>query len=130
MPMLKDNPEPMKLEVGDAVAGFPDEVQNAPIGPTIGVAAIALNMALKYYDINTVQEGTLYQQYKLEGRNMPGLHLDMVFEAAMRIEEHLIGGNKRVAMLMVVACLDEDEAEDASITEEPEAETPTSSDAQ
>lgn len=114
MPMLKDDPKRMTFEASDALAGMPVEVKEAQIGPMIGVAAIALNMAMKYYDINTVQDGTLYQQYKLEGRNMPNLELYMVFEAAMQIEAHLIAANKRVARLMVAAALDEADAEDAS----------------
>ena len=90
----------------------------------IGVAAIALNMAMKYHDISTVQDGTLYQQYKLEGRNMVPLHMDMVFETAIQIEQHLISANKRVARMMVLAALDEREpdAENAEVPEHPSTE--------
>ena len=49
---------------------------NASTTPVEGVAAIALTMAMKFCDINTVQDGVLYQQYKMEGKNMSGLHLD------------------------------------------------------
>lgn len=122
MPIMKDDTGPMKFEPGDAMAGMPEEVQNTQIGPMIGVAAIALNMALKYHDIATVQDGTLYQQYKLEGRNMCELHLDIVFETAMQIEEHLISANKRVAMLMVAACLPDDS--EAEVTEAEDAASP------
>src|SRR5690348_10454121 len=107
MAELENKPRSMKFEQSDAIAGLPDEVVNEPIGPMIGVAAIALNMAMKYHDISTVQDGQLYQQYKLEGRNMVSLHLDMVFHTAMQIEEHLISANKRVAKLMVLAVIDE-----------------------
>jgi hypothetical protein len=73
------------------------------VAPAHGIAAIALNMALKYYNINTVQDGQLYQQYKLEGRNMRELHLDMVFETAIKIEMHLLGASERIAKLVVEA---------------------------
>jgi hypothetical protein len=102
-----EQPTSMKFEKGDATAGFSDDEVNTPLGPMIGVAAIALNMAMKYHDINTVADGALYQQYKIEGRNMVPLHLDMVFDTAMQIERHLISGNKRVAKLMVAAVLED-----------------------
>jgi hypothetical protein len=104
------------------------EVANAApgtkIAPAHGIAAIALNMALKYHDINTVQDGELYQQYKLEGRNMHTLHLDHVFETAIRMEAHLIGGSKRIAGLLVDALeiIVTDEEEEARRQEEAKRE--------
>ncbi len=120
MTVMKDDPKPMTLEPGEALAGMPEEVKNEPLGPMIGVAAIALNMALKYHDINTVQDGALYQQYKLEGRNMRNLQLEYVFDTALRIEEHLINANQRVAKLLVASVLLEDDSEG-----EPEASEET-----
>lgn len=83
------DPRDLAKELGPAA--------DAPIGPWVGVASIALNMAMKYHDITTVQDGALYQQYKLEGRNMRSLHIDMVFETAMKIEKHLVRSHKRIA---------------------------------
>jgi hypothetical protein len=76
---------------------------NTPVAPAHGIAAIALSMALKYHDIATVQDGVLYQQYKMEGRNMRDLHIDMVFETAIKIEIHLMGASDRIAKLIVDA---------------------------
>lgn len=45
----------------DGTAGLPEEIKHEPVGPMIGVVTIALNLALKYHDINTVQDGTLKQ---------------------------------------------------------------------
>src|SRR5262245_34096250 len=103
----------MKFNVAeDGTAGLPSEiVNNAPVGPMVGISALALNMALKYHDSNTVQDGTLYQQYKLEGKNMHGLHLDMVFDTAIQIEQHLVAANTRVAKMIVLAALERDESE-------------------
>jgi hypothetical protein len=74
-----------------------------PIGMAQGIAAIALNMAMKYYDITIVKDGTMYQQYKLEGRNMRDLHLDAVFETAIKIEKHLIESNGRIDKIIIEA---------------------------
>ena len=76
---------------------------NAPVAPAHGIAAIALSMSMKYHDIATVQDGTLYQQYKLEGKNMIPLHLDMVFETAERMEMWLLGASDRIAKIVVEA---------------------------
>ena len=85
---------------------------SAPIAPAHGIAAIALTMAMKYHEINTVQDGALYQQYKIEGKNMVPLHLDMVFDTAIKIEAHLLGASERIAKLVCDAILvgvDEDD---------------------
>jgi len=73
---------------------------NAPIAPAHGIAAIALSMSMKYHNINTVKDGALYQQYKLEGKNMVPLHLDMVFADAERIETWLLGASDRIAKVV------------------------------
>jgi hypothetical protein len=89
----------------EALIGATDlePLKEVKLAPSHGIAALALNFALKYHDINTVQDGTLYQQYKLEGRNMRDLHLDMVFETALKIEVHLLGASERIAKLVVDA---------------------------
>lgn len=74
-----------------------------PIAPAHGIAAVALSMALKYHDIATVQDGTLYQQYKLEGKNFRELHLDHVFEVAIKMEAFLLGASDRIAKIVVDA---------------------------
>lgn len=102
----------------DAQAMFSElqPLEHARVGVAHGIAAIALNMAIKYHDIGTVQDGTLYQQYKLEGRNMTVLHLDMVFETAMRIEAHLMGSSQRIAS-MVIDALAAGAGEEAPVTD-------------
>lgn len=113
------DPKEMAKELGPAA--------DAPVGPCIGVAAIALNMAMKYHDFSTIQDGALYQQYKLEGRNIQTIHLDHVLETAMRIEQHLIQANKRVADLLILSLadlVDADEAASGSPQETPEPNKP------
>ena len=80
-----------------------EPIRNTAVEPAVGVAALALNFALRYHDISTVQDGALYQQYKLEGRNMLVLHLDAVFETAMKMEAHLMGASDRIASLIIDA---------------------------
>ena len=76
------------------------------VAPAHGIAAIALSMAMKYHDMNMVQDGTLYQQYKLEGRNMVPLHLDMVFETAIRMEQYMLGASHRTASIVMEVLVD------------------------
>lgn len=91
----------IKLERGEnTIDEIAQHLPDAPMSPYVGTAAIALQFAMKYCDINTVQDGTLYQQYKLEGRNMTGLHLDHVFEIAAQIERHLLQTSDRIAKIV------------------------------
>lgn len=82
---------------GDNLLDLGPEAANSPIPTGVAVAAIALNFAMKYHDINTVQDGTLYQQYKLEGKNFEALHLGAVFDTAKQIEAHLMSGANRLS---------------------------------
>jgi hypothetical protein len=83
-----------------------DAIKGAPIAAAHGIAAVALSLALKYHDIATVQDGTLYQQYKLEGRNLTNLHLDHVFETAIKMEAFLLGASERIATIVFDAIAD------------------------
>lgn len=80
-----------------------EPLKDAPAAPAHVIASIALNMAMKYHDITLVKDGILYQQYKLEGRNMPSLHLDIVFETAIKIERHLLMSSERIATMIIEA---------------------------
>lgn len=90
-----------KIE-NDIIKGL-EPIAGAPVAAAHAIGAIALNMALKYHDIATVQDGTLYQQYKLEGKNFRELHLDHVFETAILMEMHLMGSSQRIAKMVVDA---------------------------
>lgn len=104
MTEITDDPREFAKELGPAA--------DARIGPMVGVAAIALNMAMKYHDINTVQDGALYQQFKLEGKNLQPLHLELVFETAIQIEKHLVEANKRVTDHLVETLMKMDDPEE------------------
>lgn len=95
-----------------------EPISGTPVSAATGVAALALNFALQYHDFTTVQDGALYQQYKLEGRNMRVLHLNDVFETAIRMEAHLLGASERIVNLVVDAIA-------TAVEDEPEPDTGT-----
>jgi hypothetical protein len=105
--------EPFKEVV--AVSG------DTKIAPAHGIAAIALSMALKYHDMNMVKDGTLYQQYKIEGRNLKTIGLEDVFDTAIRMEVYLLGASDRIAKLVVdaLAVATEDEPKAGTANAEP-----------
>lgn len=80
-----------------------ESIKDAPIAPAHAIAALALNMAIKYHDMSIIKDGTLYQQYKLEGRNISPMDLDLVFETAIKMEMFLLGASDRIAKLIVDA---------------------------
>lgn len=93
---------------------------NAPMSAATGIASIALSMAMKYCNMNTVQEGALYQQYKLEGRNIGPCTLEWVFHIADQIEQRLLFAQNRMSMMALEQAYD-DVAEVLSSEEEPDS---------
>jgi hypothetical protein len=85
----------------DPTEGLPEEVKDSKITTQMGVAAIALNIAMRYHDTNVVKDGALYQQYKLEGKNLQPLMLDHVLETAIKIEKHLLESHSRMALMLI-----------------------------
>ena len=100
-------------EMADEMSKDLAPIADTPVAPAHGIAAIALNMALKYHDTNMVKDGALYQQYKLEGKNFRPFTVDEVFETAMRMEAWLLGASDRIAKI-VIDCVEDAviEAED------------------
>jgi hypothetical protein len=98
-----NNMTDQNLMAGSPLAELAPQLGETPVAPAHGIAAIALNFAIKYHDIGTVQDGALYQQYKLEGRNLIPLDLAMVFETAIKMEMHLLGASERIAKVVVDA---------------------------
>jgi hypothetical protein len=78
-----------------------EEISEAPIAPGTAVAAIALKMAMTFTGMSLVTDGILYQQYKLEGRNIASIDISWVFEVAIQIERHLLGGSDRIAEMLL-----------------------------
>lgn len=106
--MTEIDPTMGSVEVNTQEAAEPiklvsDHLPGGPVAPAHGIAALALSLAVKYHDVSTIKDGALYQQYKLEGRNIVPLHLDMVFETAIRMEAWLLGASDRIAKIIVDA---------------------------
>lgn len=80
-----------------------DTLGNAPISAPRGIAAMALSMAMKYHDVATIKDGVMYQQMKMEGKNIMPIHLDHVLETAERLEMWLVGADERFAKMIVEA---------------------------
>ena len=83
-----------------------EPIADQPMSAAHGVAAVALGMALRYYDTSTVQEGGLYQQLKLEGRNIQALHPDMVLDLAKHFERHIMEAPNRLSEMVIDAVID------------------------
>jgi len=116
----------MDAEPKEGLAALTPHIGDTSVAPAVGIGAIALEMAMKYHAINTVSDGSLYQQYKLEGRNMIPLQLQLVFETAMRIEAHLLGASERIAGIVLDAVLEpEDPAETENDTTSPDSTAAT-----
>lgn len=114
----------MEIEKEDMTKDLED-LKDTPVGPAVGMASIALNLAMKYHDMQMVSDGTLYQQYKLEGRNMTTIGLADVFETAIQIEKHLMGSRERIAKFIAAAFEIEVEDEpDGEASGEPVDTTP------
>lgn len=74
---------------------------DTPISPAQGVAAIAMNFALKYADVSVIKDGVMYQQRKMEGANIAPIDLEYVFDVAKQIERHLVLSERRVQALLL-----------------------------
>ncbi len=108
---------PEHLDATDEVNALAEAVPGAAVAVPQGVAAIALTMAMKYHDMSMIKDGQLYQQYKLEGRNIRNIELSDVFETAIQIERHLMAANERVSAWMLEAlevAITEADADDAT----------------
>jgi hypothetical protein len=97
-----------------------EPLKDTPVAPAHVVASIALHMAMKYHDIQVVKDGALYQQYKLEGKNLQPLQLDTVLETAKILEAHLLGASERIAKMVVEAITREDPDEPGDAKPDPD----------
>lgn len=104
-----------------------EPMKDAPVAPAHGIAALALNMSLKYHDINMVKDGTLYQQYKLEGKNFRPFTVDEVFETAMKMEAWLLGASDRIAKIVIdcveTAIIETEDEDDGALSSQHHSNT-------
>lgn len=81
----------------------PAGAENAPMGYATGIAAVALNMAMKWHDTGTIKDGAMYQALKAEGRNIPTLTLNDVLDTAKVLEAHLALASNRISEIVTDA---------------------------
>ena len=85
--------QPELPQAGESFKGLAKHMGDTPIAPAHGIAALALDMSMKYHDMSIVKDGALYQQFKLEGKNIRTIGLDDVFADAVKIEAWLLGAS-------------------------------------
>lgn len=86
------------------------EIQVTGLGPDLDlndmtkderIRSLSLMLAIKYHGETVVKDGTLYQQYKLEGRNMRTLDDEMIIETAVRYETFIRCGENPERMALI-----------------------------
>lgn len=83
---------------------FDDVIEHAgdvKIHPSTGMAAIAMNMAMRWHDMCMIKDGALYQQKKVEGANIQVINLNDVLRTAKQIEAWLLTAPNRHAEMLV-----------------------------
>lgn len=112
--MTDDSVNPL----GDMAEVLPPDTKLS-MSPATAIAALGLSMSLKFHDINTVQDGTLYQQFKLEGKNLRGLHINDVLDLAKVLEQHILSAPSRMTDRIMESLMDSfaDAADDDSTVE-------------
>lgn len=105
---------------GNELLNLP-ELKEVALSTPHAISSLAMNFAMKFHDINTVQEGALYQQMKLEGKNLSPLFLEYVFETAARIELWLMRSPNRLSEALLNEFADAVEAvlEEDALAPEP-----------
>ncbi len=96
---MTDEPQDQKENPFKAL----EPIADAPVTPATTVAALALNLALKFHDMGMIKDAAMYQQFKLEGKNIVPLQLAMVLDTALKMEGYLLGASERIAKIVVDA---------------------------
>ncbi len=84
-----------------------EAIKDAPVSPATAIAAVALNFAMKWYDMTTIKDGAMYQQKKLEGANFQYYDFPDVLERAKEIELWILGSPSRLSQAVLEVIADE-----------------------
>lgn len=90
----------MTDEASENLLNIP-ELADTKVSPYIGIAALALNMALKWHDMRLIKDGTLYQQIKLENKPIHEIDMSDILETAHQFEKHLMMSPGRLAKVVL-----------------------------
>lgn len=77
-----------------------EPIRDAPMTTSMAIAAISLNMAMKYHDFTVVKDGVMYQQLKMEQKEMRTIQFEDVLETADRIRDYLIESESVIRSMM------------------------------
>lgn len=83
-----------------------EPVGDVKMSPAHGLAAVALNMALKYHDISVIKDGNMYQTMKLEGRNIKSIGIRDILDTAELFEAHLMSAPNRLSQIVIDALVE------------------------
>ncbi len=96
---MTDNPlDPTDVPPLDGLEDIPANTQIRMSESTM-IATVALNMALKWHDTSVIKDGTMYQQLRMEGKEIRSLCLDHVFDTAKLFERHIMEASGRLTEL-------------------------------
>jgi len=85
--------------MAEAVGG--EVVVPVPISRDDGIRMMALSMAIKHIESTMLRDGALYQQLKLDGREIGVLRANAVLEKAIDFERYLRGDYADMAAQIV-----------------------------
>lgn len=80
-------------EADEFLGPLPAEVANAPLflDPAQSVRTLALTMAVKYHGDTIIKDGGMYQQLRMEQKDIQPTHVNVVLKTAIEFERYLRG---------------------------------------
>lgn len=78
-------------------------IENEKVSPGLAVASIALSLAVTYHTNSIIKDGAMYQQLKLEGKDIKSSGVEDVIDIARQFEIHLLQSSERIAGIIIDA---------------------------
>jgi len=82
------------------IAEVAEHLPDAGINPAHGIAGIALSMALRWHDTGVVKDGAMYQQLRVEGKEIRPMDVHDVLDTAKLFEKHLMDAPNRLSAMV------------------------------
>lgn len=83
-----------------------DGAGDAPVSVSTGISALAMNFAMKWFDMRTIKDGVLYQQKKMEGTNFEYYGMPELFHVARQFEDWIVKAPNRLSTIVWDEVLD------------------------
>lgn len=89
--------------------GLVPEVANTPLDltPDQKLRSMALMLSISFHKDTVIKDAGMYQQYKMEGRNMSPLDDETVIKTALRYETFIRCGESPERMALITQVADE-----------------------